>query len=102
MRVPLSWLKDYVDITLAPVDLAERLTIAGLEVEHIDYVGIPGGKDKERLVWDRELLILGQILRVDPHPAADRLVLATVDYGAQEPGAGRDRRSQPLPIPGSG
>ncbi len=82
MRVPLSWLKDYVDISLSPTEVAERLTIAGLEVEHIDYVGIPGGKDNDRLVWDRELLVLGQILRVDPHPNADQLVLATVDYGA--------------------
>ncbi len=84
MRVPLSWLKEYVDISLSPFDLAEKLTVAGLEVEYIDYVGIPGGKDNERLVWDREMLLLGQILRVDPHPNADQLVLATVDYGADE------------------
>ncbi len=87
MRVPLSWLKDYVDIdhSLSIEELAEKLTIAGLEVKEIDYIGRPGGRDPERLVWDREKLILGQILEVQPHPNADRLVLATVAYGAGEP-----------------
>ncbi len=37
MRVPYSWLKDYVDITLSPEELAERLTMAGLEVDKIEY-----------------------------------------------------------------
>ncbi len=85
MRVPLSWLKDYVDVTLPVEELAEKLTIAGLEVEHIDYVGIPGGNDPARLVWNRERLVLGHILEVSAHPDADRLVLALVDYGADEP-----------------
>lgn len=85
MRVPLSWLKEYIDITLPVEELAEKLTIIGLEVEHIDYIGIPGGNDPSRLVWDRERLVLGQILEVSAHPDADRLVLALVDYGADEP-----------------
>ena len=84
MRVPISWLKDYVDITLPVEELAEKLTIAGLEVAEIEYIGIPGGNDPERLVWEREKLIVGQILAVDRHPDADRLVLATVDYGGTE------------------
>jgi phenylalanyl-tRNA synthetase beta chain len=85
MRVPISWLKDYVDITLPIDELAEKLTIAGLEVAEIEYIGLPGGSDPDRLVWDREMLVIGQILAVNPHPNADRLVLATVDYGGQEP-----------------
>ncbi|HSG17401.1 MAG TPA: hypothetical protein VLE70_13895, partial [Anaerolineae bacterium] len=84
MKVPISWLKEYVDITLPINELAEKLTIAGLEVTEIEYVGIPGGNDPERLVWDRNKLIVGRILAVDRHPDADRLVLATVDYGASE------------------
>ena len=48
MRVPISWLKDFVDITLPVEELAEKLTIAGLEVEAIHYIGIPGGDDKDR------------------------------------------------------
>ncbi len=85
MRVPLSWLKEYVDIDLPVVELAELLTIAGLEVEKIDYVGIPGGDDDARLVWDREKIVLGHILQVEAHPDADRLVLATVNYGGEQP-----------------
>lgn len=84
MLVPISWLKEYVDITLPVAELVEKLTIAGLEVTNIDYVGIPGGNDNDRLVWDREKLVVGHILKVESHPNADRLVLATVDYGASE------------------
>jgi phenylalanyl-tRNA synthetase beta chain len=84
MLVPLSWLEDYVNITLPPAELAEKLTIAGLEVDNIQYIGLPGGNDPDRLVWDRDLLVVGQILAVRSHPNADRLVLADVDYGGAE------------------
>ena len=47
MRVPVSWLRDYVNITLPVAELAEMLTIAGLEVEGIDYIGIAGGDDPQ-------------------------------------------------------
>lgn len=87
MKVPISWLKDYVDITVPVEELAERLTLAGLEVTGIQYFGLPAGEGvrSNHLVWDRELVVLGHVLRVDPHPDADRLVLATVDIGAAEP-----------------
>ncbi len=81
MRVPLSWLKDYVDITLSPSDLAEKLTLAGLEVEHIEFIGLPGGE----LPWDRDKIFVGQLLQVERHPNADRLLLATIEYGAPQP-----------------
>lgn len=81
MRVPLSWLQDYVKIDLTAEEVAELLTNAGLEVKEIEYIGLSGAK----LEWDRERLILGRLLRVEQHPDADRLVLATVDYGAAEP-----------------
>jgi phenylalanyl-tRNA synthetase beta chain len=81
MKVPISWLKDFVDITLSAAELAERLTLAGLEVGSIEYVGVEGAD----LVWDREKLVVGHLLRVEQHPNADRLVLATVDIGAGEP-----------------
>jgi len=84
MRVPVSWLKEYVEIEMPVEELAEKLTIAGLEVENVEYVGLPGGTDPERLVWDRDKLIMGHILKVEEHPNADRLVLATVDYGGEE------------------
>jgi phenylalanyl-tRNA synthetase beta chain len=95
MRVPISWLKDYVDITIPIEELAERLTLAGLEVEHIEYYGVaptraagvhvPQGDaapaQETNLVWDRAKIVIAQIVEVRPHPNADRLVLADVDYG---------------------
>jgi len=76
MKVPLSWLKDYVDITIPVEELAERLTLAGLEVEHIEYIGVaPTGKaqihgsgegsaQEAGLVWDRDTIVIGQIVEV--------------------------------------
>lgn len=81
MRVPLSWLNDFVDITLPPEEVADLLTNAGLEVKEIAHIGRPGAA----LEWDREKLVLGRLLKVEQHPDADRLVLATVDYGAADP-----------------
>ncbi len=81
MRVPLSWLSEYVDIHLTVDEVADLLTNAGLEVKEIERIGLPGAE----LEWDREKLVLGRLLKVEQHPDADRLVLATVDYGADEP-----------------
>jgi len=82
MRVPLSWLKDYVDISAIPVpELAERLTLAGLEVETIEYIGLPGAE----LVWDPEKIVVGEVRAVRTHPNADRIVLAEVEYGGPAP-----------------
>ena len=39
MRVPLSWLRDYVDVALPPRDLAELLTLRGMEVQSIETEG---------------------------------------------------------------
>jgi phenylalanyl-tRNA synthetase beta chain len=91
MKVPISWLKDYVDITLSIEALAERLTLAGLEVGAIEYIGIPQGEPPEginlppsdHLVWARDKIVLGAIREVKAHPNADRLVLAMVDYGGE-------------------
>ena len=92
MLVPVSWLRDYVDIDIPIELLAERLTVAGLEVAHIRYIGLPQEQvpgvlmpRSDHLVWDREKLLLGRIVEVRSHPQADRLVLALVDYGADEP-----------------
>ncbi|MFN4292942.1 MAG: phenylalanine--tRNA ligase subunit beta [Thermoflexales bacterium] len=81
MRVPISWLREYVEVTLPVEVLAEKLTLAGFEVEHIEYVGLPGSE----LPWDRDKIFVGQLLKVERHPNADRLLLATVDYGAGQP-----------------
>ncbi|HUT67098.1 MAG TPA: phenylalanine--tRNA ligase subunit beta, partial [Dehalococcoidales bacterium] len=73
MTVPLNWLKDYVDVTLPPAELAEKLTLAGFEVAEIITTG---GS------WDN--VVIGRITAVNPHPNADRLHLATVDLGTEQ------------------
>lgn len=75
MLVPISWLKEYVDLNLPTQQLADRLTLAGLNVEDIERVGD---------WWDPELIVVGQIVAVKAHPNADRLVLVDVDYGGPE------------------
>ncbi len=70
MKVPLKWLKDYVDTDISPEELAEKLTLAGLEVSAIQVIG-----------GNWENIVVGQIAAVNPHPNADRLRLATVDTG---------------------
>ncbi|MGH2511805.1 MAG: YtpR family tRNA-binding protein [Candidatus Limnocylindrales bacterium] len=71
MRVPLNWLRDYVDIELSPEQLAERLTVLGMEVQGIEAWGA-----------DWRSVVVGELLTVARHPRADRLSLTTVDVGA--------------------
>jgi phenylalanyl-tRNA synthetase beta chain len=72
MLVPLSWLKDYVDPRLSVDDLCSRLSLCGLEVESVRHIGEG---------WDRNNLIVGRIVSVQPHPDSDRLVVAELDTG---------------------
>ncbi len=76
MQVPLSWLKEYVEIVMPVTDLAERLTLAGIEVTGIERVGD---------WWDAETIHVGQVVAVLPHPNADRLVLVDVETGGDAP-----------------
>ena len=99
MRVPLSWIKDFVDIDLPINDLARQLTFAGLEVEQLNFVGLPliqgnvelHSSEENRqetkitgIEWDREKIVVGAINEVMPHPNADRLVLCRLDDGQDE------------------
>src|SRR5260370_758031 len=77
MRIPISWLKDYVDIDEPVAALAERLTLSGLEGEAVHRIGE---------WWDPATLLVGRVAAVRPHPAADRL--APVEVGAGEAGVG--------------
>ena len=74
MRVPLSWLSDYVDISLPVDELARRLTIAGVEVGEII-----------RTAGDWDGIRVAEVTNVEPHPNADRLTLVTVDLGNGDP-----------------
>ena len=75
MRVPVSWLKEYVPINIPAKELAQRLTMAGNEVGEVEEIG---GN------WDRDKVVVGHVVKVDPHPDADRLRLPTVDLGNGE------------------
>jgi len=76
MLIPLSWLAEYVDLKLPTTELAERLTLAGLEVAAIKNLG-----DQ----WDPDTIRVGEVIAVRPHPDADRLVLVDILHGAEEP-----------------
>lgn len=75
MLVSLEWLKEYVDFDLSPQDLAEALTMVGLEVEEIIRTSTEG-LDK---------VVVGKIIDCKPHPNADKLSLCLVDKGSGEP-----------------
>ena len=74
MRVPLSWLAEFVDVEMTPEALAERLTLLGMEVKGIERRGTE---------WRN--VVVGELLTVTRHPRADRLSLTTVTTGAGEP-----------------
>ncbi|MCS6975686.1 MAG: phenylalanine--tRNA ligase subunit beta [Gemmatales bacterium] len=89
MKVPLRWLSDYVEIPIPAAKLVERLTLAGLEVAGVRLVGVPAPEglvvrdDAPRPVWDRDKVLIAEVLEVKKHPDADRLLLVTVNYGKQ-------------------
>jgi phenylalanyl-tRNA synthetase beta chain len=70
IRVPLSWLRDHVEITVPSDELAMRLHMAGMEVDHVERGG----------AWSDRIRV-GRIAELAKHPNADKLQLATVEYG---------------------
>ena len=70
MRVPLSWLRDYVSFDLSPRALAEELTMRGMEVSAVETAGA-----------DWTDVVVGRVLEVKRHPNADTLWLTRVDVG---------------------
>src|SRR5260221_8148908 len=91
MKVSLRWLRDYVDIGLSVPELAERLTLAGLEVIGYRFLGVPIAdgihvKAEERgPVWLRDKVVVAEVVTVEKHPNADKLKLVTVNYGGAAP-----------------
>ncbi len=93
MKLPLLWLKDYIDLDgLSVEEIARKLTLAGLEVDEIKYAGLPMPtyKDGERhefktsgIGWDRDKIVVAEIREVNPHPNADRLTLLDLYDGQQ-------------------
>jgi phenylalanyl-tRNA synthetase beta chain len=73
MKFSISWLNDYTPIELDPVDLAEALTMAGLEVESV--TNRYGYLDK---------VLVGRIDEINPHPNADKLTLCRVSLNDRQ------------------
>ena len=73
MKFSLSWLKDYIDVTMDPADLADALTMAGLEVDSVSnrYDYLNG-------------VIVARIEEVSPHPNADKLSVCRVNTGESQ------------------
>jgi phenylalanyl-tRNA synthetase beta chain len=79
MRVPVSWLRDYVPLEMPLDDLATRLSISSAEVEGIERIGVPDS--------DGNLgrFLVGRVVEAAKHPNADRLQLCRVDVGEGDP-----------------
>ncbi|WP_411680378.1 phenylalanine--tRNA ligase subunit beta [Clostridium thailandense] len=74
MKVPVKWLKDYVDIDIAPKELGDRLTLSGSKVEEV----ITTGDEIENVVT-------GKLIKIEKHPDADKLSVCLADIGEAEP-----------------
>ena len=72
MKLPLNWLKEYITYNVSPEEIAENLTIIGLEVESISEIGIISG------------VIVGEIQKISKHPNADTLQIVIVFDGANK------------------
>ena len=72
MKLPLNWLKEYVTYNISPEEIAENLTIIGLEVESISEIGMIAG------------VIVGEIQKISKHPNADTLKIVIVFDGTNK------------------
>jgi phenylalanyl-tRNA synthetase beta chain len=79
MRVPVSWLREYVDFDAPIEEVAERLSISSAEVEGIERRGVAD------VDGNLGLFRVGRVLEAGKHPNADRLQLCQVDVGEGEP-----------------
>ena len=75
MRLPISWLREYVQIPVSSRELADRLVITTCEVDGIETRGVVDANG------NLELFRVGRVLEAAKHPNADRLQLCQVDVG---------------------
>ncbi len=74
MLIPLSWLREYVDVDMSPEDLADKLDLTGTAVESV-----------KRLGAGLEGVVVGLVVDCEKHPHADRLKVCLVDVGEDPP-----------------
>jgi len=75
LRVPVSWLREYVPIEMPLEELATRLSVASAEIEGVEHRGVA----------DPAPFVVGRVLEAAKHPNADRLQLTKVDVGEKGP-----------------
>jgi len=73
MQVPVRWLREYINVDLPTAEIARRMTMAGLEAESVRQIGAE---------WEN--VFVAEVVAVERHPDADRLVLATVHAGPHQ------------------
>lgn len=77
MNISYKWLKEYVDFSLTPQQVADALTSEGLEVDSLEEVpAIRGGMKG---------IVVGEVLECDPHPDSDHMHVCSVNLGEKEP-----------------
>jgi len=74
MKVPVKWLKDYVNIDISPKELGDRLTLSGSKVEEVIVTGD-----------EIQNVVTGKIVKIEQHPDADKLKICQVDIAEAEP-----------------
>jgi len=74
MNLPISWLKEYVDINCETKDFIEDITLTGSKVEAVTNAGD-----------EIENVVVGKVLSIDKHPDADKLVVCQIEVGQNEP-----------------
>ncbi len=79
MKVPVSWLREYVEFDLPVEELARRLVFTSCEVDRVVRRGV---SDED---GNLQLFLVGKVLDAEKHPNADRLQLTKVDVGEGEP-----------------
>jgi phenylalanyl-tRNA synthetase beta chain len=87
LRVPLSWLREYVDFDLSTDELVELISLRVQEVDGVSRLGVLDGE-----------VVVGEVVEFGPHPDADRLFVAKVDLGGQ---AVQIVAGAPNPYPGA-
>lgn len=73
MRVPVKWIRDYVDIDISAKELADALTMTGTKAETIEYLG-----------EEISNVVVGKIMSIEKHPDADKLQVTQIDVGKDE------------------
>jgi phenylalanyl-tRNA synthetase beta chain len=72
LRVPLSWLREYVDFDLSVDELVELISLHSQEVDGVERLGVLDGE-----------VVVGEVQEFGPHPNAQRLFVGKVDLGRE-------------------